>query len=213
MAKFTITRALAELKLLKSRYNTELLSSSLVAVRQGQKLRQPNSAMTAEVFESKATAQFQSIEALRNRIIRIKEEIDKSNAATVVEIGGKSMTVQQAIVRKNYIDLQEVELRNLKQQYLKAQREKDLAEAENKARVEKLVSEATSAKSGAAIDTHAIEKDGLDAVEKLYSVAFVDPIKISEKIEALEKEIEDFKTNVDYVLSESNSTTFIEIED
>ena len=212
MAKFTITRALAELKLLKSRYNTELLSSSLVAVRQGQKLRQPNSAMTAEVFESKATAQFQSIEALRNRIIRIKEEIDKSNAATVVEIGGKSMTVQQAIVRKNYIDLQEVELRNLKQQYLKAQREKDLAEAENKARVEQLVSAATAAKSGA-IDTHAIEKDGLDAVEKLYSVAFVDPIKISEKIEALEKEIEDFKTNVDYVLSESNSTTFIEIED
>ena len=212
MAKFTITRALAELKLLKSRYLTELNSSSLVAVRQGQKLRQPNSSLTADVFETKAAAQYQSIEALRNRIIRLKEEIDKSNSTTVVQIGGKEMTVQQAIVRKNFIDLQEAELRTLKMQYLKAQKEKDLAEAENKARVERLVSEATSAKTGT-IDTHAIEKDSLDAVEKLYETVFVDPIKISEKIEALEKEIEDFRTNVDYVLSESNSTTFVEIED
>ena len=210
--KYTITRALAELKLLKNRYNSELTSSNLVAVRQGQKLRQPNSALTIEAFEAKAGAQFQSIEALRNRIIKIKDAIDKSNSETIVEIGGKSMTVQQAIVRKNHIDLLEFELRTLKMQYLKAQKEKDLADAENKARVEKLVSETTSAKSGT-VDTHTTEKDALTTIEKLYEAAFVDPIKISERIESLEKEIENFKTNVDYVLSESNSTTFIEVED
>lgn len=213
MAKFTITRALAELKLLKNRYVSEVNSSSLVAVKHGLKLRQPNNSFTADAFTAKATAQFQSIEALRNRIIRLKEEIDKSNSATIVKVGGKEMTVQQAIVRKNNIDLQELELRTLKMQYLKAQKEKENAEAENKARVERLVADATSAKTAGAIDTKEIEKSALDTMEKLYEVSFVDPIKIAERIEALEKEIEDFRTNVDYVLSESNATTFVEIED
>ena len=211
MAKITITRALAELKLLKNRYGSELSRSSFIAVRKGQALRQPNSQFTKEVFEGKATAQFQSIEAIGNRIIRLKEEIDKSNLTTLVKIGGKEMTVQQAIVRKNLIYLQEEELRVLKLQFTRAQKEKEAVEAENRARVETIVKDQTG-KSG---DTKAkdLEKDALDTIEKLYEAAFVDPINIAEKIESLEKDIEDFKTNVDYVLSESNSTTFIEIED
>ena len=55
-----------------------------------------------------------------------------------------------------------------------------------------------------------LEKKAKESIESLYKVSFVDPIMIEEEIEKLDKEISDFKTEVDYVLSESNSTTFIE---
>ena len=41
----------------------------------------------------------------------------------------------------------------------------------------------------------------------------IDGINIENKIKELQTEIEDFKTNIDYILSESNAITQIEIED
>ena len=40
----------------------------------------------------------------------------------------------------------------------------------------------------------------------------IDPLKVSKKIEALETKIEIFESEVDIVLSESNSSTMIEVE-
>jgi len=209
--KITITRALAELKTLKLRYTTELNSATLIAVSHGAKLRRPYSQFTKEDFEKRAKACYQSIEALRNRITRIKEEIDKSNSTTIVNIAGKEMTVQQAIVRKNLIPFWEDELRVMKSQYAKAQNETEAAITENRARVETIVRDQNS--PGKAADTKATEKSALETIDAFYAISFVDPLGLKDKIDALEKEISDFKTNVDYVLSESNSTTLIEIED
>lgn len=210
--KITITRALAELKMLKVRYSSELSSSTLIAVAQGSKLRKPNTQFSKDDFEKRAKEQYQSIEALRKRAIRIKEEIDKSNSTTKVNIAGTEMTVQQAIARKNFIPLWKDELRIMKAQYARAQAESEAAQAENKARVETIVrDQATAAKATA--DIKATEKAAVETIEGIYGVAFVDPLKLKEKIDALEKEITDFETNVDYVLSESNSTTLIDIED
>ncbi len=39
----------------------------------------------------------------------------------------------------------------------------------------------------------------------------IDPAGIEDYIKKLEKDIIDFKNEVDYVLSESNATTFIEV--
>ena len=44
-------------------------------------------------------------------------------------------------------------------------------------------------------------------------VALLDPLKLLKSIETLEQEIMEFESNVDFVLSESNSITSIEIED
>lgn len=56
-----------------------------------------------------------------------------------------------------------------------------------------------------------------DAVIKSFKeqneAKLIDPINLKEKIELLEKEIEDFLTEVDHVLSVSNATTTIEIND
>jgi len=38
-----------------------------------------------------------------------------------------------------------------------------------------------------------------------------DPLKVAEKVEAMEKEVGDFEMEVDAVLSEINAVTFIEV--
>ena len=45
------------------------------------------------------------------------------------------------------------------------------------------------------------------------SYVILDPLKLLKSIETLEQEIMEFESNVDFVLSESNSITSIEIED
>ena len=41
----------------------------------------------------------------------------------------------------------------------------------------------------------------------------IDPIKVEDEIKKEEKFLEDFKNEIDFVLSESNSLTYIEIAD
>ena len=58
-----------------------------------------------------------------------------------------------------------------------------------------------------------LEKKAVEQIEGLYGVKFVDPLSLETIIKQLESEIEEFESNVDYALSESNSQTFIEIPD
>ena len=58
-----------------------------------------------------------------------------------------------------------------------------------------------------------VEKEACETVDKLYEVKMIDPLTLEDKIKELEKEIDEFQKNVDFVLSESNSRTYIEIPD
>lgn len=208
--KYTITRALSELKTLKARYSSEVRKLNLIAVKHGSKLRSPNNSMKPEDFADKAKEQWQKVTALEDRIHQIKVKVEKSNAVTMVKIGDKEMTVEEALIMKNNIIFKEERLNFMKSLQTKAQREYDNAEEENRRRIDEQVKNMTTA--GASKDPE-VEKKVLESMEKLYEVTFVDPISLSDKIQALEKEIQDFNTNVDFALSESNSTTFIDVDD
>lgn len=55
-------------------------------------------------------------------------------------------------------------------------------------------------------------KDAEDYVEKRRKVEMVDPCEVDKLIKSLSSEIETFKCNIDYALSEVNSNTYIYIE-
>ena len=93
----------------------------------------------------------------------------------------------------------------------KARSTYEIALAENKSRSEKMVSEKTTGTTTKASEE--VEREALEAMEKLWGVKMVDPIGIDEEIEKLENEVETFKHNIDFVLSESNSITTIEVPD
>lgn len=211
MRKLTITRALSELKMLKKRHSQVLSECNPIAVRHGNKLRKPYTSYKPEDFEKNIDPGMQSVEKLEDLIFEIKSKIDLSNSKTIVKIGTKEMTVQEAINFKGILDLKKTRLEVLKSKLSAARLEYDRAVEENKVRQDNMLMEAQKNNNGAKAsdeDTKRVE----NTIEILYGIELLDH-GLAEKIKTLETEIQDFETNVDFALSESNSITTIEISD
>lgn len=207
--KYTITRALAELTTLKDKHQKEVNKMNLIAVKQGAKIRKPNSSYSEKSFIEQANQSYQSVLDIERRILSIKNQIDASNFTTKVKIGDTEMTVQEALNMKRLIELKQNRLYFLKSMKQRAQMDFDAGNEENRRRIEKMSQDQMSNGSSKAGDA---EKEIVESVEKIYKMDFIDPVNLSDEIEKLENEIAEFNNNIDYVLSESNSTTYIEVE-
>ena len=207
--KISITRGLSELKVLKNRYEREIRDAKLIGVSVGKKMVSPYTSYKPSDFEEQAKSGFQSLMDLEKRIIEIKTKIDQSNFITKVKVAGQEMTVLEAIEMKNLVDLKEQRLLLLKQQLKSARNSFEEAEKKNRERVEKNVADQTAAGTKDAN----LEAEVKESIDRLYPLALIDPIKVEDEIKKEEKFLEDFKGEVDFVLSESNSLTYIEITD
>lgn len=211
MAEITITRALSELKTLQKRYSASVLGLKLVAVKQGEKLRSPYAHYKSEDFVNQAKESLQSSDAIYNRIIAIKTAIDKSNSVTTIKIGGQEMTIQEALVKKKYIDLQREKLLYLENNMTNARQEFDKADKENNDLIERMVTRDSSSTTDA--QKASIRAEAEAFVSNTKKLELLDPLGLDKLIKDLELEIEQFDTNIDYALSESNSTTKINVPD
>ena len=198
MSKITITRALTELKTLDKRIQ-KAIDSGLFVSYEGQ-FHKP-------VQESKdATSVYQSITDLLERRKQIKSKIVMSNAVTKVVICNKEMTVAEAIETKSSIKHLDNLLLRLKAQYSQANRtieqmnDRVRRDLENKTKI-------GNDKDENNLDIVDFSKKYID----MHGVKLYDPIKIASKIEHLEEYITQFKSEVDFVLTEKNSTTIIEL--
>ena len=211
--KYSITRALAERKVLIKRHEKAVKELDLIAVQRGSRLMGSYSHIKPEDFVEKVKEGWQSILSLEARIDDIKNQIDKSNLVTIIKVGSREMTVQEAIVMKNSISLKKNRLFRMKQLYRQALVANNDTLEENRKRVEKTVADNTAASGSMSKIDPELEKKAVEQIEGLYGVRFVDPLSLETIIKQLELEIEEFESNVDYALSESNSQTFIEIPD
>ena len=208
--QISITRALSELKVLQKRFDKEVSQLDVISVQHGLTLMR-NSSVKPEDFSEKAKAQLQSVEALQRRIHLIKTKIQQSNAITVVKIGTQEMTVLEAIIKKSLIENQKSLLARLKRQLTLANDNFENATMSNENKIAKQLEDATK-NSTVKLDLE-VEKQIKASVESLYPIKMIDPCKLSDKIKALEDEIEEFEANVDFALSESNALTQIEVGD
>lgn len=208
--QISITRALSELKVLQKRFDKEVSQLDVISVQHGLTLMK-NSSVKPEDFSEKAKAQLQSVEDLQKRIHLIKTKIQQSNAITVVKIGTQEMTVLEAIIKKSLIENQKNLLARLKKQLILANDNFEAATVSNENKIAKQLEDATK-NSTVKLDLE-VEKQIKASVESLYPIKMIDPCKLSDKIKALEDEIEEFEANVDFALSESNALTQIEVGD
>lgn len=208
MAEITITKALSRLKILESRYNKAVDNLSLVAVKHGSKLRSPNSTYKVEDFEKKAKEDFQSVMDLYDNIVNLKYAIAESNNTTVITIAGQEMTVQKAIILKQYIEQKSRLLRKMKTEMNSARNSYEDALDENEQRIERMLSgnDDKSQKSS-------VRKETEEYISSTLAVELIDPCNLQEQIPKFEENYSDFVGNIDYALSESNSITKIEIPD
>lgn len=209
--EITITRALSELKTLQSRYEKGLEGLNIVAVKQGTKLCSPNSSCKVEDFIENAAASLQSVEDIFARIIKIKTAIDKSNSVTKITVGQKEMTIQEALVLKKYLDLRKGEYRKLQVLSRTAKNTFEEALRDNQATIERMISSQLGREGVSEAQKATARKDAEEYIEKSKAVELIDPCKIDSLIKGLDSEITEFENNIDYALSESNSTTKIDI--
>lgn len=196
--KISITRALTELKTLDKRIQKGIDSGSFISY-QGQFYKPDEQTKTAQ-------SNYQSIMDLLDRRKKIKSSIVMSNAVTKVTICDKEMTVAEAIETKSSIKHLENLLNRFKAQY--AQTNKTVEQLNDKVRRDlEGKTKMTNEKDDGKIDLVEFSKSYMD----MHGVKLYDPIKISSKIEEIESYITNFKSQVDFVLTEKNSTTIIEV--
>ncbi len=196
----SVTKALAELKLLRKRISANLDDAHFMV------MKTKRSNLDVEKFTTEAKASYQSYTDLLDRYNKIKAAIVKSNAMASVYIAGKEYTVAEAVEKKRSIDMYKNMLMHMEMEYtrVKAQYEQHCMMEEQ--RVERLITTELSKEA----------KTNVDVVKQLRetfladnSAEIIDPLKLETKIRALRKEIEEFETSVDWTLSESNSVTMI----
>ena len=207
--KMTIHRGLSELKLLDARIEKGI--SQLEPVAPNQKNKKIGGYLDESEYVKNTLASWQSVIDLIKRKSAIKSAIVASNAKTMVKVGGKAFTVADAITFKTIIE-SKTKLASHLRGRLTA-----VAGSINKGneQVNKNVDALLVAAFNGADNLTKATKESLDAIRIPYldgnNYYMVDPLKVQEKIDELEKETSEFKMEVDAILSESNAVTFINV--
>jgi predicted P-loop ATPase/GTPase len=207
MENISVTRGLTELKTISKRIQDKIGNSVFVCCTRGEEDKTSVGNPKSQ-FESDAKANMQSIYDLMDRHHKIKSAIVKSNAITKVTINKKEMTVAECIEYKSIIESKKALLNCFKQQLQITDKQvKDLND-----KVEISVENILKNQNAAGTDKKSVSLDSyIKSFRDVSSYSVFDPISIRKMISALNDEITTFESEVDFVLSESNAKTNIEI--
>lgn len=206
--QMSVTRGLVQLKRLEQRINKKINSmGSYVTYAKKSSKNVNNGTYTKDEFEKLAKAEYQSLKDLIALRKEIKDAIVQSNATTMVNICGVEYTIAQAIERKNSIELFDSELvRKVSRSYSNVLDKVDFSNSKVEADAQRLF--------GTATDDKKSEINRIEMMEKyidINSFEVVDPLNFKVLVESIEKDANDFLSEVDQVLSESNAVTMIEV--
>lgn len=206
--EMSITRALNEIKLLDSRIRQGIENGNFIGVQIGKK--PVNNYYSVEDFIKRVQSCMDSVKKLISRRNEIKSAIVHSNSITYVTIGGKQYTVAEAIERKTSIIYDRELLLQLRNQMTHSL---TLIELENKKSQDRLDKQIDQM-----LGTDRKEKQAdVDAFTKVFNESneakLVNPLLLQQTIEELQKSIEDWDNEIDFILSESNVRTTINVSD
>lgn len=211
MTKMSVTRALAELKRIDERVQRMIGESVFVSAVAGKadkaKLLMGND--TVENAKAKIQSAYDKIQSEITKRALIKSKIVASNASTKITLGGVEMTVAEAIEMKKSIEMKA---------QLKISMQRQLSQAnsvvtQQNQKLEQQIEQNLATIYGSdkskydATTFETVAKPQRDAKE----ASLLDPLDLASKIEALTEEISLVETELDFLLSESNARTEIEV--
>lgn len=204
MEKMTIHRALIELKMLDSRIYSAINEGTYITANRRSNIKINGN--TLEDHKKVIQGSFDKVTSLIARRNKIKAAIVASNAKTIVDINGISMTVAEAIERKNSIQYDQQFLSSLKSHYVRAISELNEENEDLQRKLEVYLQSVLGNKDNAKKeDVEYHTKSFLDRNE----FDLIDPLKVKDRINKMEDETQNFLAEVDATLSSSNSITFI----
>lgn len=204
VVNMSVHRGLSELKLYANKIASLNSGSFVVANKQSNKTIGGRS---IEDVNNLIKGNFDSMVALIENRKRIKDAIVKSNAMTNVSVNGKVMTVAEAIERKASIEFERNFLRILQNQFSQQNNIVDQQNLQLPTKLESFLQSTLGEKRDVAT-----VKDLTKTFEDNNKYVLIDPNHIQDYIQKLEKNIDEFVSQVDYTLSESNATTFFDVE-
>lgn len=204
----TIHEALATLKTLDDR-----IMSGIDAITFCKSVRDSDEkigGMTRDKFIDRNRSQYDSVNDLIAFRQAIRNAVSVSNATTTVVIGGKTYTVAEAIeMRKSGIQLKELILGQLRNQWNRANTETDRANDKVSATADQYVIGIMGSKE----KSQSAEANAMrDAYIKVNTVSTVSTVDVQKEIDKLAQECGDFKAAVDSALSVSNAVTTITVK-
>lgn len=202
MPEISITQALAELKLVRNRLEHKLQDANFCTIKT------KNNTVDPEQFSKNAKAAYQSYNDLVERYNKLKSAIVISNATAKVEIAGKTYTVAEAVERKRSIKFEKDLLNRMQCQWMGTESMYEMHKKQEQERIDKLLSIELGKDNKTSIE---VVKNLTETLLESNKAEFIDPLDVRDKISKLKKSVEDFETNVDWVLSESNGKILISI--
>jgi DNA-directed RNA polymerase beta' subunit len=220
MVQMTITRVLSEIKMLKRRITKAISGGTFIGTSKGlgdsKKLVNSKTQETIADFEKRVRSEGQQVldlidrfEKLRIGLIRTNSSSVITDSSVIVRLGDKTMTIAEAIDQKNIMEYKKGFLHTIKGQYTSAVNWVEGSNYNLDQEIEKALSIA-----------YANDKSKVDAAQyaaiadprkKEHQADTIDPLKLLDLIKKYEEEIDLFTTELDFVLSEVNARTTIEV--
>lgn len=208
----SVTRGLAELKRYDDRITREMTSNVFVGVTIGKGNLQKPMTGSGSVEQQTKNIQgaFDTVQSLVEQRQKIKSAIVVSNAKTMVTLGGKEMTVAEAIELKKSVQYKQQFLHILTQQFNQCNMQIKVQNDKLESSIDAMVTQVMGASDKGKVDTTSYEAVAVPQ-RNAKEAALLDPKNIAEKIKSLTEEISVIETELDFVLSTSNATTLIEV--
>lgn len=204
MEEITITRALAELKLLDSRIEKKITESDFVFFLS----KKNKSNLNPDTLVSNSKSAIQSITDLVERRKNLKSAIILSNSRTMVKLGGEEMTIAEVIERKQLVHYYKMLLNKMKHN-----RETVLNQVERHNQTMDIDLQKILEINFGKNTTARTNSDDIENISKTYrehnKAEILDGINIENKIKEIEELVNRYETESNFVLSESNATTKI----
>lgn len=212
MTTISITRALVLLKTLNQQIENAISNGKFIArtVGKNQFRKVFGTNDSVEAMTAKIQASFDTVDSLIARRTKIKSAIVLSNANTRVTVMGQDLTVAECIDLKSTIEFRKMYLT-----VLRSQLARELVDVEKS----NIVLQAAIDTSMAAIYgsekskvTEDVYKQVSNPQKEQKECELLNPQKIEQRIQKQEKEIIELGSEMDFLLSESNARTTIEID-
>ena len=211
MATYTITRALSRINALQDKIQ-KAADLTYVTTVNTIKLNSEDTLKTLTDLK----ANIQSAEAIKLEILKLKLKIQESNLSTIVTINNKEMTVREAIELKYLYENYFSRIANVMTDQLRRSKLKQsAAQTEIENSQQEAIKQLTAMDSSiSAEEVESRSKVSIELVrqtKELSVISFIGTEDAENSVKNYIEEISTYLEEVDYVLSESNATTTIEV--
>lgn len=201
ITNMSLHRIIAEIKTIEAKLNTTP-SLQFVAIQMG------DDTDKAAEFKKNSRSQFDKTRSLYQNLAALKAARNAANSVTQVNIAGVPMTIDQALAAKASLPYKQTLINTLTAQFTQAQRQVDATAAQIEQKINQQIATMFTGTRKATDEEVAVIRSAAERNQKA-TLLFADGLK--DNLEALKKEVEEFTLEVDFVLSEANATTKVDV--